>query len=145
MKFWNYVFSCFINSGVSSGWAATEVEASDLPSMERTTLSWCLYPMSVELEISLGYGSKGMGSHVKKLGIQLAEPELSKWSELVLQNPNQQWADQNSTQRGTLQLGIWAVLQKQCSVLILKIMHRIAAKVPDSVPIPLCNLSSLIC
>jgi hypothetical protein len=86
-----------------------------------------------------------MGSHVKKLGIQLAEPELSKWSELVLQNPNQQWEDQNSTQRGTLQLGVWAVLQKQCSVLILKIMHRIAAKVPDSVPFPLCNLSSLIC
>lgn len=60
MKFWNYVFSCFINLGVSSGWAATEVEASDLPSMERTTLSWCLYPMSVELGISLGYGSKGL-------------------------------------------------------------------------------------
>ncbi|KAG6784953.1 hypothetical protein POTOM_010667 [Populus tomentosa] len=42
------------------GWAATEVEASDLPLMEGTTLSWCLYPMSVELEISLGYGSKGL-------------------------------------------------------------------------------------
>jgi hypothetical protein len=43
-------------------------------------LSWCLYPMSVELEISLGYGSKGLNLTNGKPCQETGDPIGRAWA-----------------------------------------------------------------